>query len=103
MSDMPCDSMIFQRRWFAYEGCTYCVINPSSEESLPGIATDDPERNLTCRDMRKALWAMDKAPEMAYMLKKYSSESAFLARLNCDSESLRIVKAKTQHTALTPI
>ena len=79
-------------RWFRYEEYVYTVVNPSAVESLPGIATDDPEHNLTCRDMRKALWAMDKVPEMAYMLKSFTTESGFMARLNCDAKTLPIVK-----------
>ena len=42
--------------------------------------------------MRKAMWAMDKAPEMAYMLKRFTAETTFMARLNCDAKTLPIVK-----------
>ena len=75
-----------------YNGHLYSVINPSPVESLPGIVIDDPERNLTCRDMRKALWARHKAPEMAYMLKHHQVESAFLSRLNCGVRDPPIVR-----------
>ena len=70
------------------------MVNPSAEEALPGLVPEDPEKNLTCRDMRKVLWALNKAPEMAYMLKSYSSECEFMARLNCDADTLRIVRVK---------
>ena len=79
-------------RYFEYNGDVYTVIHPSRVESLPGIPIYDPENNLTCRDMRKALWALGKAPEMAYMLKHYNHESSFLSRLNCDSARLPVVK-----------
>ena len=35
---------------------------------------------------------MDKAPEMAYMLKRFTVETTFMARLNCDDKTLPIVK-----------
>ena len=44
--------------------------------------------------MRKALWAMDKAPEMAYMLKRFTTESTFMARLSCDFKTLSIMKTE---------
>lgn len=44
--------------------------------------------------MRKALWAMDKAPEMAYMLKRFTTESTFMARLSCDFKTLPITKTE---------
>ena len=44
--------------------------------------------------MRKALWAMDKAPEMAYMLKRFTTESTFMARLSCDFKTLPIMKTE---------
>ena len=80
--------------FFAYEGYKYTVVNPSSVEALPGIAIEDPETNLTCKDMRKAIWALAKVPEMAYMLKRHSVESAFMSRLDCETENLPIVKHK---------
>lgn len=71
------------------------MINPSAVESLPGIWIDDPVTNLDCRDMRKALGACRKAPEMAYMLRRRSAETSFLSRLNWEDERLPIVR--TQH------
>ena len=82
-------------RYFEFEGDVYTVVNPSRVESLPGIPIDDPESNLTCRDLRKAIWALGRAPEMAYMLKHYNHESAFFSRLNWDSRALPI--EKTEH------
>ena len=80
-------------RYFKFEGEVYTVVNPSKVESLPGIAIEDPEGNLTCRDMRKALWALRRAPEMAYMLKHFNHESAFLGRLQCHPGALPIIKS----------
>ena len=40
-------------------------------ESLPGIGVEDPELNLTCKDMRKALWALSRAPEMHQQIRKF--------------------------------
>ena len=82
-------------RYFEFEGDVYTVVNPSRVESLPGIPIHDPESNLTCRDLRKAIWALGRAPEMAYMLKHYNHELAFFSRLNCDSRTLPI--EKTEH------
>ena len=85
---------IYPFHCFEYEGYTYTVINPSPVESLPGIGIENPEQNLTCKDMRKALWALSRAPEMAYMLKRVSVESAFISRLNFDFHNVPIVKTK---------
>lgn len=38
---------------------------------------------------------MDKAPEMAYMLKSFTTESTFMARLNCDVKTLPITKTQS--------
>ena len=79
-------------RCFYYENNVYTVINPSPVESLPGLGIIDPQQSLTCRDMRKALWALSEAPEMAYMLKRFTVESAFLSRLDCDKTNIPIVR-----------
>ncbi|KAH9935195.1 uncharacterized protein BXZ73DRAFT_100581 [Epithele typhae] len=65
--------------FFDYEGFTFTVINPSAVESLPGLIVSDPHLNLTPRDLRKAVWATNRAPELAYMLKKIRKESPILA------------------------
>ena len=77
-----------------YEEYTYTFVNPFHVQSLRIIATDDPEYNLTCKDMRKALQAMNKAPdsEMAYMLKSFSAESTSMACLSCDDNTFSILK-----------
>lgn len=82
-------------RVFSYEDTLYTVVNLSNVESLPGIGCIDPQDNYTSREMRKALWATNTCPEMAYMLKRYDTESAFLARLNVDPKAVRIVKYDT--------
>ena len=70
-------------------------------ESLPGIPVHDPEANLQCRDMCKALWALSKAPEMAYMLRSFKAETSFLARLRMHTEDVPIVKTDKGY-ALAP-
>ena len=37
---------------------------------------------------------MDKASEMAYMLKRFTMESTFMARLSCDFKTLPITKTE---------
>ncbi|KAL1941688.1 hypothetical protein VTO73DRAFT_7127 [Trametes versicolor] len=79
-------------RWFAFEGRIYTVINPSPVEWLPGVPVADPEANLDLRDLRKALWAVNRGPEMAYMLRSSHPDSCFFARLNFDPRELPVVE-----------
>ncbi|KAL1946012.1 hypothetical protein VTO73DRAFT_2014, partial [Trametes versicolor] len=79
-------------RWFAFEGRIYTVINPSPVEWLPGIPVADPEANLDLRDLRKALWAVNRGPEMAYMLRSSHPDGRFFARLNFDPRKLPVVE-----------
>ena len=93
----PCHSFLCNDRTaafkhFFYEDRVFTVINPGTVESLPGICIDDPVYNLTCADMRKALIACAKAPEMAYMLKRRTIESAFLDRLQWENRYIPIVR-----------
>ena len=81
-------------RHFWYRDWLYTVVNASEVESVPGIYVEEPETSLGPRDMRKALWAGYRAPEMAYMLKRYSFETAFMARLKCHARELPIVKTE---------
>lgn len=61
----------------------------------------DPERNFTARDLRKAVWAVDKGPEMAYMLRSSHSDSSLLARLNCDPRNPPIITTGKKRFALS--
>ncbi|PIL26011.1 hypothetical protein GSI_11765 [Ganoderma sinense ZZ0214-1] len=47
--------------------------------------------------MCKACWAMNACPEMAYMLKRYDTECAFLAHLNVNPKTVRIVKHESRY------
>ena len=53
----------------------------------------DPEHSLDVRDMRKALWAVDRAPEMAYMLRTEHRNASFLARLHINAANPPVVRA----------
>ncbi|KAI0349115.1 hypothetical protein OH77DRAFT_193670 [Trametes cingulata] len=79
-------------RVFTFEGRLYTVINYSPVEWLPGIPLADPERNLDLRDLRKALWAVNRAPEMAYMLRRSHADGQFFARLSINSRDLPIAE-----------
>ena len=74
----------------------YTVINPTDVESLPGIWNAEPELSLYARECRKALWASERNPELAYMLRQPRMESAFLARLHCDPDHLPIERVQTK-------
>ncbi|OCH84639.1 hypothetical protein OBBRIDRAFT_839545 [Obba rivulosa] len=75
-----------------YNGNIFTVINPSAVEWLPGIPIVDPDDNLDLRDLRRALWAANRAPEMAYMLRSTHNDGRFFSRLNFDHRALPIVK-----------
>ncbi|OJT07017.1 hypothetical protein TRAPUB_2129 [Trametes pubescens] len=79
-------------RWFKFEGRIYTVINPSPVEWLPGNPVADPEANLDLRDLRKALWAVNRGPEMAYMLRSSHTDGRFFARLHIDPQKLPVIK-----------
>ena len=67
-------------------------MNPPAVASLPGIPVIDPEKNLDARDLRKAVWALNRAPEMAYMLRGTYPNLPFFARLNFSRTAPPIVK-----------
>ncbi|KAI0652706.1 hypothetical protein C8Q79DRAFT_1005879 [Trametes meyenii] len=80
-------------RAFKYDRRIFTVVNPSPVEWLPGNVVVDPENSLDLRDLRKALWAVGRAPEMAYMLRSSHAESRFFSRLVIDKgKSLPIVE-----------
>ncbi|KAI0741225.1 hypothetical protein C8Q76DRAFT_791569 [Earliella scabrosa] len=81
-------------RTFTHDRRIFTAINFSKVDSLPGIWISDPEQNLFARECRKALWATERNPEIAYMLRKSQVESAFLLRLQCDPARLPIVRVK---------
>ncbi len=83
-------------RVFSFEHRVFSVVNPCDVESLPGIPIIDPQNNLDTRDLRKAVWATNACPEIAYMLKRYDTESAFLARLNVDPKRVSVVKYESR-------
>ena len=68
----------------SYDGLRFTVINPSDVDSLPGIPNDNPPYNLRGRELRKAIWVTERCPELAYVLRKFDTESAFFARLAID-------------------
>ena len=67
---------------------------------LPGIRVGDPDQNLNAKDLRKAVWAVDKGPEMAYMLRSSHADSSLLARLNCDPRNPPIITTDKKRFAL---
>ena len=69
---------------FRFLGQDFTVINHSSVEWLPGIPVHNPDETLDSRDLRKALWAVNRAPEMAYMLRRSHEVDRFFARLRVD-------------------
>ena len=71
-------------KYFWYNGTLYTAINPSDVDSLPGIPNSDPVYNLKGRELRHAIWVTERCPELAYMVRSYDSESAFLSRLQVD-------------------
>ncbi|PIL30397.1 hypothetical protein GSI_07583 [Ganoderma sinense ZZ0214-1] len=87
-------------RSFWFEGQFFTVINPSRVDFLPGIRVGNPDRNFTTRDLRKVVWAVDKGPEMAYMLRSSHSDSALLAQLSCDPRNPPIVTTEKKRFAL---
>ncbi|TFK78322.1 hypothetical protein K466DRAFT_570916, partial [Polyporus arcularius HHB13444] len=76
-SDVP---MIY----FEYDKMLVTVINPSEVDSLPGIPIADPPDSLRGRELRHAIWAIDRCPELAYMRRRYETESTFLTFLRVD-------------------
>nr|VWO99258.1 N/A [Ganoderma boninense] len=94
-------SPLHPSRTFWFENQCFTVINPSRVDFLPGIRVGDPDQNLTARDLRKAVWAIDKSPEMAYMLRSSHSDSSLLLRLNCDPRKPPIVTTEKKRYALS--
>ena len=58
------------------------AVHPREVESLPGIPVIDPHLNLEFRDLRRAIWAVNKAPELAYVLRNRHTRLLDCADLN---------------------
>ena len=80
-------------KYFRYDGTLYTAINPSDVDSLPGIPNSDPVYNLKGRELRHAIWVTERCPELAYMVRSYDSESAFLSRLQVDPRHVSIQRS----------
>nr|VWP00843.1 Lipoyl synthase (EC (Lip-syn) (LS) (Lipoate synthase) (Lipoic acid synthase) (Sulfur insertion protein LipA) [Ganoderma boninense] len=87
-------------RSFWFENQCFTVVNPSPVDFLPGIRVGDPDQSYTSKDLRKAVWAINKGPEMAYMLRSSHTDSSLLARLSCDPRNPPIVTTENKHFAL---
>ena len=68
------------------------MINPSEIDSLPGIPNENPPYNLRGRELRKAIWVIERCPELAYILRKFDTESAFFARLAIDPKHVPLAQ-----------
>lgn len=64
-------------RAFSYNGVIYTVIHPTPVQHLPGYPIVDPHLNLDGRDLRQPLFAANKCPEIAYMVRNFKTENAF--------------------------
>lgn len=85
-------------RAFSYNGVIYTVIHPTPAQHLPGYPIVDPHLNLDGRDLRQPLFATNKCPEIAYMVRNFKTENAFLARLHCDRDTVHLVKVDSGST-----
>ena len=70
------------------------MVNPSNVESLPGLAPEDPEQSFEAADLRKALWAVGRCPELAYAPKSHRFTCSLLERLNCYVNDIPLIRTK---------
>ena len=70
------------------------MVNPSNVESLPGLAPEDPELSFEAADLRKALWAVGRCPELAYAPKSHQFTCSLLERLNCYVNDIPLIRTK---------
>ncbi|RPD59563.1 hypothetical protein L227DRAFT_563977 [Lentinus tigrinus ALCF2SS1-6] len=85
-------------KYFSLGNREFTVIHASEWEFLPPIPNADPSYNLQGRELRAAIWLVDRCPEVAYMLKRYSSESDFLGSLQIDPKHIAIVRRENGWT-----
>lgn len=93
------DSGVYRSfRASSYNGVIYAVIHPTPVQHLPDYPIIDPHLNLDGRDLRQPLFATNKCPEIAYMVRHFKTENAFLARLHCDCDTVHLVKINSGST-----
>ena len=79
-------------RYFRTEGSEFTVVNASDVEFRPTIPNADPPYNLRGRELRRAIWLVERCPELAYMLKSFDRESALLASLQVNPKHIAIIR-----------
>ena len=79
-------------RYFRTEGSEFTVVNASDVEFRPTIPNADPPNNLCGRELRRAIWLVQRCPELAYMLKSFDCESALLASLQVNPKHIAIIR-----------
>ena len=79
-------------RYFRNNGQEFTVVHASEIDFLPPIPNSDPPDNFRSRELRRAIWVIGRCPELAYMLKRYHAESAFLAGVQVNPRDIAIFK-----------
>ena len=79
-------------RYFRTEGSEFTVVNASDVEFRPTIPNADPPYNLRGRELRRAIWLVQRCPELAYMLKSFDRESALLGSLQVNPKHIAIIR-----------
>lgn len=78
--------------YFRHEGNEFTIVHASNVQFLPPIPNSDPSYNLRGRELRRAIWVVDRCPELAYMLKSYHSESSFLAGVQVNAQQISLLQ-----------